>query len=221
MVNERKIDKISSWMGRNMATVVVIFLTIYAFLPVLSPVLFKIDLHSPAKGIQKIYSYLCHQRVDRSLFLFAEDRLFAFYTVEELKEAGALPKEKKSGLPFEIYREEEFGYPYWGNDKVGYKVAYCIRDNALYTGAVIMGWILIILRKKGRYPLKNNIPLWVYGALMFPMIFDGIFQTIVEVTNWSSIPEWYILNIEKRVVTGVLFGIGFAIYIVYNLNDME
>jgi uncharacterized membrane protein len=45
---------------------------IYAFLPFIAPALLALGLTGPADAIYYIYSYLCHQRPDRSWYLFGE-----------------------------------------------------------------------------------------------------------------------------------------------------
>lgn len=205
---------LANWMEKNMIVLIMAFLTLYSFLPVFSPILFKLDAPKPAIAIQKVYRYLCHQRVDRSVFLFAENKIVAFYTVDELKELGVIPNEPivKFG-----YRDDEYGYPFWGNEQVGYKVAYCIRDTALYTGLVVMGWAIIFYVKVLKKKLSKKLHWIVYALLMLPMVIDGIFQTIAEIAKFSFVPYQYIDSIEKRVITGVLFGAGFAVYIVRSL----
>ncbi len=217
--NRQKFD-LTAWMSRNFVIIVMLLLTIYATIPLLSPVLLKIGATAPGAAIQKVYSHLCHQRVDRSLFVFAEDSLFAFYTVDELRSKGAVPPDPGSRLAVPDYREDEYGYPYWGDERVGYKVAYCIRDTALYTGLILLGWILIVYNRIFKREFTETVPIAVYAILLMPMVLDGIFQTVVELTNWGLVPDAYIDSIEKRIITGVLFGFGFALYIVRNLSEI-
>lgn len=202
---------------------ILIFLIIYALLPIFSPIAFKFGVPQIGQSIQFIYRIFCHQRVERSMFLFAEDSLVRFYSIEELKEIGYLPKEGNAltyGQNWEIYQ-----YPYWGNEQIGYKVAFCIRDQGLYLALAITS-LLIYLNYK-----KNGKIIWLkwYWILLlcFPMIFDGVFQTIVELFGPNLFGEiynptfanMYIENIDKRWLSGMLFGIGFGFIVMPNLLD--
>lgn len=142
---------------------ITILLVIYAFLPVLSPILFSLDAYFSARLIQNVYQKFCHQRVERSLFLFGEETVAGksaigrFYTIEELKNAGAIP-EVNPNAPFFSVRETYYGYPYWGNDEVGYKVAFCVRDMALYSAmaATCIVMLLWIRAREAAVGLSKN-----------------------------------------------------------------
>ncbi|MBD3328983.1 DUF2085 domain-containing protein [Candidatus Dojkabacteria bacterium] len=225
--NKITINAIFEVFLRKVPEAVTILLIIYALLPVLSPVLFHLKYPVPAQMIQAVYQRFCHQKVERSMFLFAEEEIAGktgvvrFYSLEELKAAKAIPLENPHAPVFSV-RETSFGYPYWGNEEVGYKVAYCIRDMALYTAMAVTCVILIIYTKGLEKAGKKlpRIPVWVYLVLMLPMVVDGLFQTIVEISGGKSNPELqiYVDNIPKRIVTGALFGVGFGIFVIMMLR---
>lgn len=202
-----------------MVGIIIVFMTLYAVLPILSPIAFELGAEKLGKGIQVLYRGFCHQAVERSLFLFPEGSEFArFYSVEELKELNYIPEESYSGnAPWSV---EHIGFPFWGNDQIGYKVAYCIRDIALYTAlAITMIVVHIIYGKNRRKDIdKLEIPLWLYGVLILPMAIDGVFQTIIEYVRLDFVPDGYVDNIPKRIVTGALFGIGFGLFIIVSLK---
>ncbi len=199
-----------SFFSKYVAEIVLFFLCIHAFLPILSPILFNFNSESPvAIGIQEIYAHFCHQRVDRSLFLFGDspDSKY-FYTVEELQNLRYLPL-KDSGY--------HFGLPYWGNSEVGYKVAFCIRDVALYSSLVLFGFILVFSMN-----VYKKIPKFhwlVIVVLVLPMALDGSFQILNSIFQFPWVPDEYMESILKRIVTGILFGMGIAMLIFTNLKD--
>ena len=56
-------------------------------------------------------------------------------------------------------------------------------------------------------------------VLMVPMVVDGTFQVVSEVLNLEWVPASYYASIWKRIVTGGLFGIGFALLIFPNMKE--
>src|SRR3989304_3635349 len=89
----------------------VVFWFTYLFLPFLAPILLKLGYSSTANFIYSVYSFLCHQRAERSMFLFGEK---VSYSVDDLKEIGI-----DNFLESRSFR---------GNDDIGFKVAFCFRD---------------------------------------------------------------------------------------------
>jgi len=199
---------------------VIIVLFLYSTLPIIAPLSFKLGVPQVGVTIHKIYHFLCHQRVERSIYLFGKDNLIQFYTVDELKEMRQLPKVN----PNPSYAGSEttyFGYPYWGNEEIGYKVAYCIRDTALYSITAITTLVMYSLYAFGL--LKKKIHPLIFIALMVPMAFDGVFQTLLEYGIFTFVKDplftLYVDNIAKRIITGGLFGAGFGIFVMQNMFD--
>jgi hypothetical protein len=50
------------------------------------------------------------------------------------------------------------------------------------------------------------------------MAIDGVFQTFIEYVELDFVPDAYVDNIAKRIVTGVFFGIGFGLFIIVSLK---
>ena len=184
------------------------FLMLYAFLPFLSPILFSFNFESKvAAGIQNVYSNFCHQRPQSSLFLFGGEDSQYFYTLEELKELKIVPEESKVSS----------GAKYWGNEEIGYKVAYCIRDMGIYPTLALLGFLLVLFMNRRKKIIKFH---WIIILLfMLPMVFDGIFQFIVMFFDIPWVPDSYLLSMPKKFLTGMFFGIGAALLIFPNLKE--
>jgi uncharacterized membrane protein len=147
--------------------------SLYVGLPVLAPVLMNLGLTTPAKAIYFVYRPACHQRPERSYFLGGSQVL---YSPDELEAAGVDP----------ISRDI-------GNEQVGYKVAFCERDVAIYGSIVVAGMLFGLVRRRLR-----PLPILVYGLFCLPMFADGGLQLIgAYESNWAL-----------RSITGGLFGFG-------------
>ncbi len=196
----------------NLPTLLALLIWAYVLVPFLAPVAFKYGYEELGISINEFYEYFCHQRVERSIFLFSQDSFARFYTVEELKNVGAIdqvnPNPKGSGFP------EYFGHDYYGNEEVGWKVPICIRDIALYGSLALSLTVLLIRRRNGKKDIK--IHGWILLALLIPMAVDGVLQTVLELMKATWVPAWFIHSISKRVITGVLFGSSLGV-ILFNL----
>lgn len=201
-------SKVFSFLGKYITEIMVVFLTIYAIMPFFSPLLFSFNPDSVvAKNIQNIYTLFCHQRPQSSLFLFGGEDSQFFYTLEELKELEIVPQDSLVSR----------GLGYWGNEEVGYKVAYCIRDVGIYSALSLMGLLLVIYMNLKKKIVKVH---WsIILLLMLPMALDGIFQFAVMFFDIGWVPEAYLLSMHKKLVTGILFGIGGALLVFPNLKD--
>jgi uncharacterized membrane protein len=197
-----------SFLTKNITEIMLVFLLFYAITPFLSPVLFSMNPDSVvAKNIQNIYTLFCHQRPQSSLFLFGGENSQHFYTLEELKELSFVPKDSLVSS----------GAGYWGNEEIGYKVAYCIRDIGIYSALSLIGLLLVIFMNVKKKIVKVHWSVILF--LMLPMALDGIFQFFVMFFDISWIPEAYLLSMIKKLITGALFGIGGALLIFPNLKD--
>jgi uncharacterized membrane protein len=195
-----------------MNKVSILFLTIiwlYLGVAFLAPLAFHLGYNNVGVGINNFYENFCHQRVERSLYLFGEK---PFYTVEELKELSAIPQTTTSNQFPEYY-----GHDLYGNSEIGYKVAICIRDIAMYGSLAIVSTFLYLLSKKKKINIGNTLII----LLLLPMILDGLFQVFSENFLTETIPLWYINSIGKRVITGGLFGTGLAILIIRELTKVD
>jgi uncharacterized membrane protein len=178
-------DRMVLGIARHWVAVFSLALALYVGLPFLAPALMQVGLAGPARLIYLIYSPACHQLPDRSYFLFGEQPV---YTLEELEDANVLPD---SGL---LQRRR-----FIGDETLGWKVALCERDVAIYGSMLIAGMIFALLRGRVR-----KLPLPVFVLFVIPIAVDGLSQLFgLRTSNW-----WL------RTVTGALFGAG-VVWLVY------
>ncbi|MCS7248947.1 MAG: glutaredoxin family protein [Anaerolineales bacterium] len=191
-------DQIVYWVAQHYLEVINGIVMLYVSLPFLAPVLMKVHLEPPARLIYGLYSVVCHQLAYRSFFLFGEQLV---YPREAAGLEGLKSYSQATGLPEgssaeTILRARQFV----GNEQVGYKVALCQRDVAIYLGILSFGLLFLFYRK------IRSIPwfLWVLFGLV-PIGLDGVTQIISQ-------PPLSLLPFREstpylRVLTG--FGFGF------------
>jgi uncharacterized membrane protein len=178
-------DRLVLGIARLWGAVFSLALALYVGLPFLAPALMQVGLTGPARLIYLIYSPACHQLPDRSYFLFGEQPV---YTLEELEVASVLPD---SGL---LQRRR-----YIGDETLGWKVALCERDVAIYGSMLVAGMVFALLRGRVR-----RLPLPVFVLFVVPIAVDGLSQLFgLRTSNW-----WL------RTLTGALFGVG-VVWLVY------
>jgi uncharacterized membrane protein len=90
-----------------------------------------------------------------------------------------------------------------GSPALGYKVAFCERDLAIYLTVLLSG--LIYARLRGRI---HGLSLAAYAALILPMALDG----------FSQLFGWRESTPELRVFTGSLFGLA-SVWLIYPRVD--
>lgn len=192
-----KADRVSFWLTNHYMFLLNTILIIYLGLPFLAPVLQKVGAVAPAKFIHTIYSPLCHQLAYRSWFLFGEQ---AAYPRELAGLEGQLSYEEATGLDsHDVLAAKKFT----GNEIIGYKVAYCERDVAIYGGILVFGILFTLSGKKFK-----SIPWYVWILLgLLPIGLDGVSQLpslVANQFNWLPMRESTPI---LRTLTGLLFGI--------------
>jgi uncharacterized membrane protein len=197
-------DRIMHWMSRHYLAVLNAFILLYVGLPFLAPTLMKVGAPIPAKVLYTLYKPLCHQFGFRSFFLFGEQ---AYYPLEEAGLSGVKSFEEATGITglhnaSGLARFE--AREYIGNETVGYKVALCERDVAIY-GAIFLFGIVYAGSGRRLKPLH-----WIFWILfgMGPIGLDGFSQLFSQI-EW----EWLAKLLPYRestpflrVFTGGLFG---------------
>ncbi len=194
-------DKFSRWFSKHYMVIMNSFTFLYVFFAVFAPILMKVNWQTPAKVIYRVYSPLCHQLAYRSFFLFGEQ---GYYPRELAGLDGALTYSQASGLSeYDISTARDF----IGNEFMGYKMALCQRDIAIYSAIFLFGLIFVISRNKIK-PLPWY--LWLLLGIV-PIGFDGfsqlLSQTGLDIFNWISLRESTPL---LRLITGSFFGLATA-----------
>jgi len=193
-----KADKFSRWFSNHYMVIMNLFTFFYVFFAFLAPVFMKVGLQRPARVIYKIYSPLCHQLAFRSFFLFGEQ---PYYPRELAGVEGIITYGEATGLDeYDIVTARQFV----GNEAMGYKLALCERDIAIY-GAILIFGIVFSLTGKKIPPLPWY--LWILLGLG-PIGLDGfsqlLSQTGLGIFDWLPLRESTPL---LRTVTGGLFGL--------------
>lgn len=157
-----------------------------------APMLMAAGLTDAATSLYGLYHLTCHQWAFRSFFLFGESDApiltpLAIYSPEGLARRGLDP----------------FGF--LGNAALGWKMAICERDIAIYAALLLVS--LIYANRGGALPALHPL---AFVALALPMAIDGVTQLV----GWRE-STW-----ELRVLTGSLFGIGCAWFVLPTLDAM-
>ncbi len=188
-------DHLSRWLAKHYLAIFNILVFIYVGVPFLAPVLMETGAIAPAKAIYRVYSYVCHQFAFRSWFLFGEQPA---YPRVEAGVPGLIPYQQATGLDGrDLFAARDF----IGNPQMGYKVALCERDVAIYEGILLFGLLYALFRRK----LKAlQWSLWLILGIV-PIGIDGFSQLI------SQLPFGLLPYREStpllRTVTGLLFGL--------------
>ena len=143
----------------------------------LAPTLAALGLDRAASALYAVYHFTCHQWAFRSFFLFGGQLVYDRQLLDGL---GVDP----------------FGFV--GAPGLGWKLAFCERDLAIYVGLLVVG---LLYAGRGRL---GPVGFRVYALLIAPMALDGFTQLV----GWRE-SSW-----QLRVVTGLLFGLasGWLLY---------
>lgn len=157
---------------------------IFVGLPFLAPVLLALGYDAPANLIYVAYKAVCHQWAFRSYFL--------------LGPAWEYGPTVLGGL---VGPQTMYGFV--GSPALGYKVAFCQRDVAIYLAVLLAGLAY--------GPLRDRLPslgLKGYALLILPMALDGFTQLF----------GWRESTVELRTLTGALFGVA-SVWLIYPRID--
>jgi uncharacterized membrane protein len=163
-----------------------LLISFYVLLPVLAPVFMASGATGIARAIYLVYRPACHQLPERSFYLFGSK---PSYTLDELWASGLV-----SEMDGPLVRQR-----FLGAIQVGYKMALCQRDIALYGSLVVGGLLFGFVRKRLR-PLS----FIGYGICALPMVIDGGTQLIMLRES----------NPVLRVLTGALLGLA-SVWLLY------
>ena len=194
-------DRFSFWLSKHYLAIFNFLLVLYVGIPFLAPVFKKVGWNGPADVVYKIYSPLCHQWAFRSFFLFGEQ---AYYPHAAAKIPGVLTFEQATGITDQNDPSRLQARAFQGNPILGYKVAFCERDVAIWGAMALFG---LIFAATGRRLPKLHWIIWILVGVV-PIGLDGFTQL------FSQIPSAFIQSILPyrestpflRVLTGFLFG---------------
>ncbi len=181
----RLADGLVLGVARHWLLLINLAVAVYLLLPFLAPWLMRAGFTTPARFIYTIYSFACHQLPERSYFLFGQQPVYSLPTLENNGLAAGL----------DLFARRKFV----GNPILGYKVAICQRDVAIY-GSVLLGGLLFGLVRSRLRPLS----LKVYALFLIPIALDGGTQLLgLRSSTW-----WL------RLITGALFGLA-SVWLAY------
>ncbi|MGH2523159.1 MAG: DUF2085 domain-containing protein [Anaerolineales bacterium] len=179
--------------ARSWLLVFNLFILIFVGLPFLAPTLMKAGLITPAAILYRMYGPpLCHQLAYRSWFLFGERPSYSRGVFEQY-----------TGInPADFWAARDFT----GNPEMGYKVAYCERDIAIY-GAILLGGLIYSLPFVRQRLKPLHWLAWVLVGLL-PIALDGFSQLFSQM----GIPPFNLIPFREstpflRTLTGGLFGL--------------
>jgi uncharacterized membrane protein len=167
------------WLGA-VNTLVAVFVG----LPFVAPMLMASGYVGAANAIYAAYRTVCHQWAFRSYFLFGPELT---YGADALSHAAG----------------EHAPYSFLGSPELGYKVAFCERDVAIYLAVLAAG--LAYARYRSRI---GGLGVATYALLILPMALDGVSQLL----------GWHESTVVLRTVTGALFGVA-SVWLIYPRVD--
>ncbi len=167
---------------------------VFVGLPFLAPALMKAGAPGPARLIYGAYAPLCHQLAFRSWFLFGEQAVYP----RELAGLPVVSYGQATGLDENDYLSAK---RFVGNEQVGFKVAFCQRDIAIYAGILGAGLVFGLVRRRLKPP---SILVWALVGIL-PLALDG-FSQLLSVFPWFPLPPRESTPL-LRTLTGLLFGI--------------
>lgn len=193
-------DRISFWLSNHYMVVLNLFVAIYLGLPFLAPVFMRYNLPGPARLIYRSYSLVCHQLSFRSWFMFGEQPVYprARAGVEGYATYGQATGLSEANTNSDLLTARSFT----GDERVGYKVAFCQRDVAIYGAILLFGLLFALTGRKLR-----ALPwyLWILIG-MGPIGLDGFSQLLSQPPFSLGLLPLRESTPLLRTLTGSLFG---------------
>jgi len=198
-----KQEKYAMWFSKNYAWVISVVIFVFLGFSALPPVLAANGYFGSANAGYKLYSFLCHQLAFRSYFFDGEQPIYPrdlanipnFITYEEFTGKSA--------------EDIIFARGLIGDREMGYKLALCQRDVAMYTGLGLFG---LFFHFSGRKIKHLRWIYWLIFAVM-PIAIDGGSQLPGLSAGW---PAWLPIRESTpllRSLTGGVFGLGTAWFV--------
>ncbi len=187
-------EKMMLFFCRRWLTAITIITAIYAGLAFAAPVLMKLELYEIGSRVYRLYWPLCHQFAHRSWFLFGHE---LSYQVSQFHYLTGIDPYATTGL---------WQSKHWlGKDELGWKVALCQRDVAIYGGILATGTIYRVLCSQG--VTITSAPWLIYLIIgLFPIGLDGFSQLLSQPPYTLSFLNFRESTPTLRSLTGFLFG---------------
>jgi len=193
------LERFAAHVQRRWLSLAITFLLLYSGLPMGAALLKAAGWERTAQVIYQPYKALCHTYGFRSFYLFGEKVVYSRAEFEQ-----------KTGIDTSTARGLLAARDYQGDAQVGYKIALCQRDMAIYP-AMALGGLLFAAQRRRMRPM----PWWLFVAVgVLPIALDGFSQLFSQppfslILPFSLIPQresiW-----PLRVTTGALFGFSAA-----------
>lgn len=200
-------DRISLWISKHYLLVINLMLVIFVGLPFLAPVLKKSGADLPAELIYRVYRPFCHQWSFRSWFLFGEQ---SYYPHASADIPGVLTFEKVSGITDANDPSRLKARIFEGNPILGFKLALCERDIAIWGSFLLFSQLFAITRRK----IKTiHWLVWLLVGIG-PIALDGFSQLISQLNLpiFQAFLPYRESTPALRTITGFLFGFMTAWY---------
>ncbi len=189
------LDRVARGIQRHWLALIVSGLLFYSLLPFVAPILLRNGYTTVAQAIYVPYKFVCHTYGFRSFYLYGEQPV---YTRDEFDRLSSIDTSSLQGL----FAARDFQ----GNAQMGYKVALCERDVAIYLSLALNGIAFGWLRRRQRL---RALPWWTFVLIgLVPIGLDG-FSQLFSQPPFNLIPYresvWWM-----RMLTGSLFGTSVA-----------
>lgn len=189
------VDRMTIAISRHWLALASVVLFAFITLPLLAPVLMANGYTGPAQIIYTAYHFTCHELAYRTFFIFGA---LPVYSLEQLRAS------------LNVHDEDFFFWSnFLGNSQLGYKMAWCERDAAIYTSIFIGGLIFGLLRSRVR-PLDWRI----YLLFVVPMAVDGFWQLFTSPEVLLPFLPAHESDWLLRTITGALFGLA-SVWLIY------
>jgi uncharacterized membrane protein len=185
---------LNGWLGRHWVALLALASGVFIALPLAAPILAMTGHDRAAGAIYFTYRMTCHQLPQRSWFVGGPKPT---YTWPEVQPYVADP----AAGPLMA-----FHHPL-GNAALGYQLAFCERDTAIYLAVFATCLAYGFLRRRRTF---RPMPIRLYVLFLLPAAIDGI-------TQLTGLRESTPL---LRTVTGALFGAGSA-WLILTYLDAE
>jgi uncharacterized membrane protein len=196
------VNRTFAWLGKHWIAMVVGILLVYSLLPFVAPALMKAGFTRLAQAIYLPYQGTCHTYGFRSLWLFGPQVSYPRGTPD-----APGPFNAASGIntfdPSGPLQARNFQ----GNEQMGYKVALCERDIAIYFSMALNGALFGLLHRRWR-----RMPWWLLVALgVGPIALDGFSQLLSQPP--FGLIAYRESTLTLRLITGGLFGAAAAWFV--------